>query len=192
MTSVQVSLILLALGSVGCVGTRPANESAGTAAKGEWGEPVRQDDSTTVYQRTFAVRASHWEPGGMTNYFAEFEHSNVHVAEQGRTYFHMMVRDALKAPASDCKLSLHRTSDGETRSVGVNLGSYYYVDLNADGRIDMMHDNVLYKSYIINDGEMVEVRRTKDGGQNGSTSLDGSTRYVFADGRWTQSDIKDR
>jgi hypothetical protein len=154
----------------------------------KWGEGKKQEDGTTVYKRIFEVPASHWEPNNITNYFVDFERSNLHIAEgyDGK-YFHVDVT----VPNSQCHrmMSITKNSKNDmfetTLTLGKSnlLGEYCYRDLNDDGRLDLFFDNANNKSFIITNDQMIPVvcKRTKD--QDTQKACSGDT-YQFRDGQW--------
>ncbi len=158
----------------------------------EWGEGKQQQDGPTVYERTFKVPASHWEPNDVTNYYADFEYNILHIAEaNGGKYMHVVL-SATEAKEWDISnesrriITVRREDKKRISQMQFSLGNFNYTDLNGDGRLDLFHDHVSHQSFIMTKDQLLRVawKRTKD--QDVQFSLEDKVAFKFQNGEWVQ------
>ena len=153
----------------------------------KWGKGVKQEDGSTVFHRTFEVPASRWQPGDIANYFIDFEHTKLHVAEaNGGKYSHVLYVGRDGNGSETPQMTVLRDNSQRVREISLTtMGRYAYIDLNADGRFDLYCNNLTQQSFIMTDDRLLPVRPDRTARPKLiQTSLDGKTIYRFNNGVW--------
>ncbi len=155
---------------------------------GKWGKGEKQQDGSMVYKRTFEVPASHWEPYDITNYSADLEYAKLQIAEANRgTCLRVLYLDPEKKFQENMReMTIQRDNKKRIKEMSFSLENYYYIDLDGDDRLDLLHDHMNNSSFIMTKDQMLRVfpKRTKD--QDVQTTFEGKAVYKHQDGEWVR------